>query len=201
LTLARCFHRRRLPRTDAPASPCCAGDLRMACRLPRQSTCLRSSSTDGATTHCLFRIGLWPSTDACSRYSTLIHRLLRVRWHSGMQDGNSALSFQFVNRQVVWQELNDVLLFFIPLASQLSLRRRRAAVQVSDAPGAEAAVAEAAPCVACGVEPAQLPCAIRPCGHVGCYFCLAARCRDNARCLRPACFSPIETLTRLKGAV
>ena len=117
-----------------------------------------------------------------------------------MQDSNSTLSFQFVNRQVVWQELNDVMLFFIPLASQLSLRRRRAAVQVSDAPSSEAPIAEVAPCVACGAEPAQLPCAMRPCGHVGCYFCLAARCRDNARYLCPACYSPIETLTRIRGA-
>ena len=139
------------------------------------------------------------ATDACNRYSTLIHRLLGVRWHSDAHDGNSALSFQFVNRQVVWLELNDVLLFFIPLASQLSLRRRRAALQVPDAPGA-APIGEAAPCVACGAEPAQLPCVMRPCGHVGCYFCIAARCRDNPRCLCPACYSPIETLARIQGA-
>ena len=51
LTLARCCRRRHLRQTDAPVSLWHAAEWRTACRLPRQSTCSRSSSTDGAATH------------------------------------------------------------------------------------------------------------------------------------------------------
>ncbi len=127
------------------------------------------------------------------RHSTLVHRVLRLRLVHARPDLGLALSFQFLNRQVVWEELNDLLLFLLPVVNEFRLRRLQRA---APSPGG-ADTGAALRCALCGQDPVLLPCAAQPCGHVCCYFCLAARCRVSTDCRCGACFAPVTGLRRL----
>ena len=122
------------------------------------------------------------------RYSRLALRLLRLRLVPETARLDRSLSFQFLNRQVVWEELHDLLLFLLPVVSQLRLQRPAPPMSLCGA---------AHSCPLCSQRPALLPTAVQPCGHVGCYFCLAARCRAARDCVCTVCLAPILGLRRL----
>ena len=58
----------------------------------------------------------------CCRYRTVAERLLCAQLVHSRDDMSRVLSLDFLNRQLVWRELSDVLLFTLPLLH--SLRNR-----------------------------------------------------------------------------
>jgi len=111
------------------------------------------------------------------------------------------VSYEYLNRQLVWTELSELALFVLPLVSAPRLRRAfgelfgggfgfgasgaaaggasEARTSPSDdrAARTRALAPEEVRCAACGAKPATTPYAAQPCGHAYCYYCLRARCR------------------------
>lgn len=57
------------------------------------------------------------------RYRSVAERMLAAELVHSRDDVSRILSLDFLNRQLVWRELSDVLLFVLPLLH--SLRNRR----------------------------------------------------------------------------
>jgi peroxin-2 len=122
-------------------------------------------------------------------------RLARARLVYAAPDAARIVSFEYLNRQLVWQELSELALFVLPIVSAHASRwrehargsRRSAGGGANDAarpsprPGTDASVAgvssvpRTAACVACARSPVTNPFVLEPCAHVVCYYCAAAR--------------------------
>ncbi|PCH41235.1 hypothetical protein WOLCODRAFT_118481 [Wolfiporia cocos MD-104 SS10] len=59
-----------------------------------------------------------------SRYRTLIDRLLNMRLVSARRLVRRDVSYEFMNRQMVWHAFTEFLLFLLPLINTRALRRR-----------------------------------------------------------------------------
>jgi peroxin-2 len=158
----------------------------------------------------------WLSRLACCRYRSVTERMLGAQLSHSRDDMSRILSLDFLNRQLVWRELSDLLLFVLPLLH--SLRNRHACVVVALRARSSRA---AAPCTpsslsaavlagrvtsrAGGSDPGVcqmcsraivLPCKAVPCGHDGCYFCLAAACRSDAKHACSVCSTRVVAVRR-----
>ena len=124
------------------------------------------------------------------------------------------LSFQLLNRQLVWEELSDTLLVLLPaLASskarhvtrlpRFSLSRKKLTHPVHGARSLWKPPATPRPendfaCRLCGRAEAGLPCRAQPCGHGPyCYVCLAAHCRGEPAAACAVCNRPVTAVERL----
>ncbi|KAF8528820.1 peroxisomal biogenesis factor 2 [Hysterangium stoloniferum] len=58
------------------------------------------------------------------RYRTWIDRLLRLRLVPSQSTSNRQVSYEFMNRQMVWHAFTEFLIFLLPLINTHSLRRR-----------------------------------------------------------------------------
>ncbi|KAB1218538.1 Peroxisome biogenesis protein 2 [Morella rubra] len=56
------------------------------------------------------------------RYRNLIERALRARLVYGSPNMNRAVSFEYMNRQLVWNEFSEMLLLLLPLLNSSSLQ-------------------------------------------------------------------------------
>ena len=127
---------------------------------------------------------------AGGRYDTLLHRLLHIRLRPATA-AYRAVSFEFLNRQLVWSQFTEFLLVFLPLLNLPRLRRR---VQ-SYLPKPESELLGFLPTKTCAVcysesrEPADV---VSPyeadCGHIYCYGCLVSNLKlaegEGWDCLR-----------------
>ncbi|KAG0502466.1 hypothetical protein HPP92_002538 [Vanilla planifolia] len=57
------------------------------------------------------------------RYRTLIERILRARLVYGSPNMNRAVSFEYMNRQLVWNEFSEMLLLLLPLLNSSSIKK------------------------------------------------------------------------------
>lgn len=127
---------------------------------------------------------------AGGHYDTLLHRVLNIRLRPATA-AYRAVSFEFLNRQLVWSQFTEFLLVFLPLLNLPRLRRR---VQ-SYLPKPESALLGFLPAKTCAVcygesrDPADV---VNPyeadCGHVYCYGCLVSNLKlsegEGWDCLR-----------------
>ncbi|KAF8027576.1 hypothetical protein BT93_E0477 [Corymbia citriodora subsp. variegata] len=56
------------------------------------------------------------------RYRTLIERALKARLVYGSPNMNRAVSFEYMNRQLVWNEFSEMLLLLLPLLNSSTLK-------------------------------------------------------------------------------
>ena len=56
------------------------------------------------------------------RYRSVAERALGARLVHAREDMSRFVSLDFLNRQLVWRELSDLLLFVLPLVNGLKLR-------------------------------------------------------------------------------
>ena len=152
---------------------------------------------------------------------SITERLLGARLVYRSASVSRVISFEYLNRQLVWQELSELLLFLLPLVNVAALRRAalrllpRSVVlsgagsassacavrapskaEVAAAEVAAAAAAKPTPCPLCGATRANLPCVAWPCRHVFCYYCLAAHCAADACFACPLDGQRVESLQR-----
>lgn len=139
-------------------------------------------------------------------YSTLRDRVLGARLVLERASVARALSFEYLNRQLVWTEISELLLFILPLISVTPMRSllsklpRFAAVVSPPAAASTAGGSDGgslAPCGICDTAAPLRPFVAQPCGHVFCYYCLAARTQADARY---ACVRCGERVAGLKDA-
>ena len=106
-----------------------------------------------------------------------------------------SLSFDYLNRQLVWHGLAELMLFFLPLVEPARVGRAvsgwfprvggLASARAAGAggrpppPAAEAGTSARPACGWCGTVDPPLPFAALPCAHVHCYWCLASAVSDS----------------------
>ncbi|KAL3690859.1 hypothetical protein R1sor_004510 [Riccia sorocarpa] len=118
------------------------------------------------------------------RYRSIIERVLKARLVYERPSMNRAVSFEYMNRQLVWHELSELLLLVIPLLNMISFKK----VLSFSFSGEQSSVANNREdaCPICERTSITVPYRTIPCGHVYCYFCLRTRCIANPsfRCAR-----------------
>ena len=151
------------------------------------------------------------------KYRNLLDRALQARLVYKEPDMLRVISFEYLNRQLVWQELSDLALFLLPLINAPRLHRLATGLfskyivpagglfgmgeGVGGAGGVDNRAAAGARCTACASHTPTLPYAVQPCGHVYCYYCVRARCEAdrNFKCL--ACDEKVVAIRRCNRAV
>ncbi|KAK4784468.1 hypothetical protein SAY86_018836 [Trapa natans] len=126
------------------------------------------------------------------RYRTLIERVLRARLVYGSPNMNRAVSFEYMNRQLVWNEFSEMLLLLLPLLNSSSIQnllRPFSKKKNTDSKG------DVSSCPICHTSP-SIPFLALPCQHRYCYYCLRTRCAavQSFRCSR--CSEPVVAMQR-----
>ncbi|KAL6870712.1 hypothetical protein ACP4OV_014560 [Aristida adscensionis] len=57
------------------------------------------------------------------RYKTIVERVLKARLVYGSPNMNRAVSFEYMNRQLVWNEFSEMLLLLLPLLNSSSVKK------------------------------------------------------------------------------
>ncbi|RKP04586.1 Pex12 amino terminal region-domain-containing protein [Thamnocephalis sphaerospora] len=140
------------------------------------------------------------------RYRTPLERLLGMRLVYASRQSSRAVSFEFLNRQLVWHAFTEFLLFLMPLVNldrlRNSIRRRLTR--------ADSGLAQLPPhlCAICHQEQdgsrgaqvlgtqAQLPYETS-CGHLYCYYCIRSRLMADPTYPCPRCNERITWVRRV----
>ncbi|KAL4425471.1 hypothetical protein ABPG75_009487 [Micractinium tetrahymenae] len=149
------------------------------------------------------------------RYMSLLERLLRARLVYHQPSAARAISFEYLNRQLVWSELSELLLFLLPLVNVKAIKHAlrshlpRLPILSAAAGGAGAGAAAAAaagsagqrageqsqePCPVCSAAEVLNPWAAEPCGHVFCYYCLRSHCLADPQYSCPLCLRRVAAM-------
>lgn len=115
-----------------------------------------------------------------------------------------AISFEYLNRQLVWSELSEVLLFLLPLVDVQATKRtvRRWLPSVSNvlrsAGGAKGDVdPDLAPCALCNSADSTVRVRALPCKHAYCYTCLHAALDADPEFVCAQCLEPVTGMQRI----
>ncbi|KAI4355615.1 hypothetical protein L6164_004371 [Bauhinia variegata] len=115
-------------------------------------------------------------------YRNLIERALRARLVYGSPNMNRSVSFEYMNRQLVWNEFSEMLLLLLPLLNSSSVRNLLGpfSKDKSSSSGRDEGA-----CPICQATP-TIPFVALPCEHRYCYYCLRTRCAavPSFRCSR-----------------
>lgn len=125
-------------------------------------------------------------------YRNLIERALRARLVYGSPNMNRAVSFEYMNRQLVWNEFSEMLLLLLPLLNSPTIKNLlRPFSKDKSSNSSENDNA----CPICRATPTISYLAL-PCQHRYCYYCLRTRCAaaPSFRCSR--CSEPVVAMQR-----
>ncbi|CAM6045316.1 unnamed protein product [Sphagnum compactum] len=133
------------------------------------------------------------------RYPSIVERLLRARLVYQRPQMDRAVSFEYMNRQLVWHEFSELLLLVLPLLNMMSIRSILM-FPFSNDQSSVASLPEGT-CPVCEAYPITTPFMAIPCGHLYCYFCLRTRTLADAnfRCRR--CSTNVVALKRFQEQV
>ncbi|KAL4589201.1 hypothetical protein LXL04_002106 [Taraxacum kok-saghyz] len=131
------------------------------------------------------------------RYRNLIERLIKARLVYGSPHMNRAVSFEYMNRQLVWNEFSEMLLLLLPLLNSSSMKSFLRPFSKDNSSGSSG---DETLCPICQTNPTTAYLAL-PCQHRYCYYCLRTRCAatPSFRCAR--CGEPVVAMQRHGGLV
>ncbi|XP_068653465.1 peroxisome biogenesis protein 2-like [Aristolochia californica] len=126
------------------------------------------------------------------RYRNLVERVLRARLVYGSHNMNRAVSFEYMNRQLVWNEFSEMLLLLLPLLNSASVKKFLLPFSKDKPAGSSS---DDTLCPICQANP-TIPFVALPCQHKYCYYCLRTRCgvAPSFRCAR--CNEPVVAMQR-----
>ncbi|XVF74553.1 hypothetical protein PTKIN_Ptkin13bG0119100 [Pterospermum kingtungense] len=126
------------------------------------------------------------------RYRNLIERALRARLVYESPNMNRAVSFEYMNRQLVWNEFSEMLLLLLPLLNSSTVK---SFLHPFSKDKSSSSTEGDSTCPICGASP-TLPYLALPCQHRYCYYCLRTRCAaaPSFRCSR--CGEPVVAMQR-----
>ncbi|GKV16220.1 hypothetical protein SLEP1_g26895 [Rubroshorea leprosula] len=129
-------------------------------------------------------------------YRNLIERALRARLVYGSPNMNRAVSFEYMNRQLVWNEFSEMLLLLLPLLNSPTIKSLLRPFSKDKSSGSSE---DNSSCPLCQASP-TIPYLALPCQHSYCYYCLRTRCAaaPSFRCSR--CSEPIVAMQRHGGS-
>lgn len=118
------------------------------------------------------------------RYRSLVERFLCARLVYEKSNMNQNVSYEYMNRQLVWQEFSELLLLILPLLNITSIRK--ALVYPFSSEHASKAVMKEDACPVCERCPIITAYIALPCEHGYCYYCLRTRCIASSafRCIK-----------------
>jgi len=114
-------------------------------------------------------------------YRRLLERLVGARVVYSNVGASRHISFDYLNRQLIWSEISDFILFLLPLVNvgavrnflytYLPMNRALGGMQLE------------ASCGICGsLKDSPIRCQVLPCKHIFCYYCIAGRMDINKHC-------------------
>ncbi|WOL00804.1 hypothetical protein Cni_G09517 [Canna indica] len=106
------------------------------------------------------------------RYRSIIERVLRARLVYESPNMNRAVSFEYMNRQLVLNEFSEMLLLLLPLLNSSSIKRFLLPFSKDKSSGS---AGDETLCPVCQSVP-TIPFVALPCQHRFCYYCLRTRC-------------------------
>ncbi|XP_017979055.1 PREDICTED: peroxisome biogenesis protein 2 isoform X3 [Theobroma cacao] len=126
------------------------------------------------------------------RYRNLIERALRARLVYESPNMNRAVSFEYMNRQLVWNEFSEMLLLLLPLLNSSTVK---SFLHPFSKDKSSRSTEDDSTCPICRASP-TLPYLALPCQHRYCYYCLRTRCAaaPSFRCSR--CSEPVVAMQR-----
>nr|CAB3461865.1 unnamed protein product [Digitaria exilis] len=95
------------------------------------------------------------------RYKTIVERILKARLVYGSPNMNRAVSFEYMNRQLVWNEFSEMLLLLLPLLNSSSVKKFLLPFSKDKAGGSSG---DEADCPICRSSP-SIPFIALPCLH------------------------------------
>lgn len=133
------------------------------------------------------------------RYRSLLERVVAAQLVYDRPVMARVVSFDYLNRQLVWSEVSELFLFLLPLLDtrrsggllQQWTRRLLAPLRGALRSG-DGVRRDACQCQVCASQPANTPYAAVDCGHVFCYYCLRARTEADAGYCCPTCERPVR---------
>lgn len=127
------------------------------------------------------------------RYRSLIERCLSARLVYQRPNVNRAVSFEYMNRQLVWHEFSELLLLILPLLNITSIKKALTFPFSNEQ--TKSRIKEDA-CPICEQCPITIPYVAHPCQHRYCYYCLRTRCiaSTSFRCV--TCNEPVLAMQR-----
>lgn len=158
------------------------------------------------------------------KYRSLLERGLGARLVYARTSATRTANYEYLNRQLVWSELSEVLLFLLPLLNATAVKRAlravlprtlRSTATTRFDPGTgtlfgggtwknatkSAAGESSIQCGICGVSDVLTPYTSEPCGHVFCYFCLRSHVLADPDYQCPYCLAKVEAMRPLASAV
>lgn len=131
------------------------------------------------------------------KYRTVLERVLRARLVYQRPSAPRALSFEYLNRQLVWHELSELLLFMLPLVNVAAVKRtlrsflpRLPILMMSSSYNSSTQQQQqqgGGGCGICGMTPILSPYTALPCNHEHCYFCLRSHTEADPQYQCPIC--------------
>mmetsp|Transcript_22473 Transcript_22473/g.31314 ORF Transcript_22473/g.31314 Transcript_22473/m.31314 type:complete len:348 (+) Transcript_22473:36-1079(+) len=134
------------------------------------------------------------------KYVSLVGRLLQMRLVYRYPSVKRQVSFEFLNRQLVWHEFTEFLLFFMPLINLEKIKNFFARLLFKpQLAGKTRPQTLKNTCPICNREPILTP-YITNCSHVFCYFCIQQNLMIDARYSCPICANYITNIQRLDAS-
>eukprot|EP00897_Mesotaenium_endlicherianum_P008796 jgi/Mesen1/7945/ME000422S07096 len=156
--------------------------------------------------YCLLTVGVRYATtrvsmmSAFQRYKSVVERALSARLVYERPTMSRAVSFEYMNRQLVWNEFSELLLLVLPLLNLGSIRRAILSPFSSSSSSSSAASAAAASaddaCPICQARPVNTPYVASPCAHTFCYYCIRTRSLADPAYKCPACNAQVVAIRR-----
>ena len=143
------------------------------------------------------------------KYRSVISRILRIKMKYINPSLPRLVSFDFMNQQIVWNEISNFLLFVLPLINfhkisflikqqMNNIKLLFQAQKVHDAADKDKTLEEEKKesnrqCLICGLSPITIPCKANCSGqHLFCYYCLSASLLNQGGRMRcPLCYDLI----------
>ncbi|XP_057867144.2 peroxisome biogenesis protein 2 isoform X2 [Cryptomeria japonica] len=118
------------------------------------------------------------------RYRNIVERILRARLVYERPNMNRSVSFEYMNRQLVWNEFSELLLLMLPLLNTTSIKKILFFPFAKDKSDGNSLEDDA--CPVCGANPILISFIAVPCEHKYCYYCLRTRCASTSsfHCLK-----------------
>jgi len=104
---------------------------------------------------------IWALLMCLYRYKTIVERILKARLVYESPNMNRAVSFEYMNRQLVWNEFSEMLLLLLPLLNSSSVKKFLLPFSKDNSAGSSG---DEADCPICRSSP-SIPFVALPCQH------------------------------------
>jgi len=139
------------------------------------------------------------------QYASVINRLLGMQLVYYKPNMSRRVSFELLNRQLVWLGFSEFLLFLLPLINmdriknflyrRLFTKPRPEMSTIRRSPSATTLLHPPLCCPVCNSDPVFNP-YISSCGHIFCYYCLKANCMADSQFPCPKCGKVVLSMKR-----